>query len=298
VLRPRLLATALLFVLLGATAAAFVITERLKLQPSPITHVFVTKVFSPTCECDTDLAVVGFRLRNAERLTLSIADNGRHSIRTLVGPMERRRGGFSATWDGRDADGAVVADGVYRPLVHLRHRTILMPNSIRIDTTPPRVRLRSVAPRVLEPGKRLRVRYVLDEPGRVYVFLDGKRVVLGRSTRPRWKVEWPARGRPGVYHLTAAARDVAGNLSDATRPVVVVIPLRVLTPSIRVAPGKRFSVRLVPAGRRAYHWQLGKRAGLSSSRRLVLRAPARAGRFALVIRQDGIAHRVLVTVRK
>ena len=64
-LRPRLLATALLFVLLGATAAAFVITERLKLQPSPITHVFVTKVFSPTFECDTDLAVVGFRLRNA-----------------------------------------------------------------------------------------------------------------------------------------------------------------------------------------------------------------------------------------
>jgi FlgD Ig-like domain len=285
-------------VLLGATAAAFVVTERLKLEPSPITKVFVTKVFSPTCECDTDFGVISFRVRRAERLTLSIAAAGRHSVRTLVGPVARRRGAFSATWDGRDEDGAVVPDGVYRPLVHLRHRTILMPNSIRIDTTPPRVKLRSVAPRVLEPGKRLRVRYLLDEPARVYVFLDGKRVVLGRSTRPRWKVEWPVRGRPGVYHLTVAARDVAGNLSDATHPLVVVIPLHVLTPSVRVAPSKRFSVRLVPAGRRAYHWQLGKRAGLSTSRRLVVQAPKKAGRYALVIRQDGVAHHVLVVVKK
>lgn len=294
----RLLSTALLFVLLGATAAAFVVTERLKLEPSPITQVFVTKVFSPTCECETDLGVIAFRLRRAERLTLSIADRGRHTVRTLVGPVARRRGPFSATWDGRDEDGAVVPDGVYRPLVHLRHRTILMPNRIRIDTTPPRVRLRSVAPRVLEPGKRLRVRYLLDEPARVYVFLDGKRVVLGRSTRPRWKVEWHARGRPGVYRVTTAARDVAGNLSDATHPVVVVIPLRVLTPTVRVAPGKRFAVRLVPAGRRAYHWQLAKSEGQSSARSLVVRAPTRAGRYVLVIRQDGLPHRVAVDVRR
>ena len=297
-LRPRLLATALLFVLLGATTAAFVITERLKLQRSPITRVFVTKVFSPTCECDTDLAVVGFRLRNAGRLTLSIADQGGDSIRTLVGPMERRRGGFSATWDGRDADGAVVPDGIYRPLVHLRHRTILMPNRIRVDTKPPQVRLRSLAPRVLEPGKRLRVRYLLDEPARVYVFLNGRRVVLGRSTRQRWKVEWPARGRPGAYRATVAARDVAGNLSDATRPITVVIPLNVVTKTVRVAPGKRFTVRLVTDRRRAYTWKLGKQQGSSHAGRLVLRAPNRAGRYALVISQDGLTHRVAVTVRK
>ena len=283
--------------LLGATAAAFVVTERLKLEPSPITHVFVTKVFSPTCECDTDLAVVGFRLRKAERLTLSIADKGRHTIRTLVGPAERRPGGFSATWDGRDADGAVVPDGVYRPLVHLRHRTILMPNRLRVDTTPPRVRLRSLGPRVLAPGKRLRVRYVLNEPAQVYVFLNGRRVVLGRSTRERWKVEWPARGGPGTYLVTVAARDVAGNLSDATRPVTVVIPLTVVTKSVRVAPGKRFTVRLVTDRRRKYVWELGKQHGSSRAGRLVLRAPARAGRYALVIRQDGLAHRVAVTVR-
>jgi hypothetical protein len=296
--RLKLLSTALLFVLLGATAAAFVVTERLKLEPSPVTHVFVTKVFSPTCECDTDLGVIAFRLRNAQRVKLSIADRNGHAIRTLVGPAPHRRGELSATWDGRDADGAVVPDGVYRPLVHLRHRTILMPNRISVDTTPPRVRLRAVTPRVLESDKRLRVRYALDEPARVYVFLNGRRVVAGHSLRERWKVEAPVHARPGRYALTVAARDVAGNLSDATKPIAVVVPLRVLTPSVRVAPRKRFDVKLVTDGRRAYHWQFAKNEGFASGRSLALRAPKKAGRYALVIRQDGIAHHVLVTVAR
>ena len=282
--------------LLGATAAAFVVTERLKLEPSPITHVFVTKVFSPTCDCDTDLGVIAFRLRRADRITLSIADDGGHAIRTLVGPIARRRGEFSATWDGHDADGAVVPDGVYRPLVHLRHRTILMPNAIRIDTQPPRVRLRFLGPRVLQPGKRLRVRYALSEPAQAYVFLNGRQIVVGRSTRQRWKVEWPVRARPGKYHVTVAARDIAGNLSDATKPILVIVPLRVATQSVHVKPKRRFAVVLVSDGR-AYHWQLAKGEGFASGRHLVLRAPKKKGRYALVIRQDGIAHRVTVIVK-
>ena len=282
--------------LLGATAAAFVVTERLKLEPSPITHVFVTKVFSPTCECDTDLGVIAFRLRRANRVTLSIADKGRRTIRTLVGPIARHRGEFSATWDGRDADGAVVPDGVYRPLVHLRHRTILMPNVIRVDTTPPRIRVHSVAPRVLVPGKRLRVRYSLSEPAHAYVFLNGRKIVVGRSTQQLWKVEWPVRARPGRYYVTVAARDVAGNLSDATKPVLVIVPMRVLTQSVHVKPKRRLSVRLDTDGR-AYHWQLAGGEGFASARTLVLRAPKKAGRYALVLRQDGLAHRVLVVVK-
>jgi len=283
-------------VLLGATAAAFVVTERLKLEPSPITHVFVTKVFSPTCDCDTDLGVIAFRLRRANRLTLSIADNGRHTVRTLVGPIARRRGEFSATWDGRDADGAVVSDGVYQPLVHLRHRTILMPNRIRIDTTPPLIRLRSLGPRVLEPGKRLRVRYALSEPGQVHVFLNGREIVVGRSTSERWKVEWPVHAKPGKYHVTVAARDIAGNLSGATKPFLVVVPMRVVTQSVHVRPKRRFAVQLVTDGR-AYHWRLAKGEGFASARNLVLRAPKKVGGYALLIRQDGIAHRIPVIVK-
>jgi FlgD Ig-like domain len=295
---PRLLSTALLFVLLGATSLAFVVTEGLKLEPSPITKVsFPKKIFSPTCECPTNFAVIAFRLRKADRLTLSIVGKGGALVRTLVGPVEQRKGPVSATWDGLDDDGSVVSDGVYRAQVHLRHRTIRMPNKIRVDTTPPVVRLRHVGPHVLAPGTHLKVRYLLSEPGRVSVFLNGKRVVLGRSTRLKWKVEWHAHGRPGKYRVTVAARDVAGNLSNATRAVPVIIPLRVVTRRVRVRAGGWFAVRLETDGR-AYHWRLAKRGGFASSRRLLVRAPRKPGRYELVIRQDRVPHVIPVLVKR
>lgn len=44
---PRLIATALVLALLAATVAAFAITERLKLERSPIYGTKVDKIFSP-----------------------------------------------------------------------------------------------------------------------------------------------------------------------------------------------------------------------------------------------------------
>jgi FlgD Ig-like domain len=293
---PRLFSTALLFVLLGATSVAFVVTEGLKLEPTPVTKVFVTKIFSPTCECTTDFALVAFRLRKADRITLSIVGKGERVVRTLVGPVERK-GALSATWDGRDEGGTVVPDGVYRAQLHLRHRTILMPNRIRVDTTPPVVKVRHVGPRVVEPGQRLKVRYLLNEPGHVSVYLNGRRVLIGRSIRLKWKVEWQVRGRPGKYRVTLAARDAAGNLSSASRAVTIVVPLRVLTQRVRVAAGATFAVRLLTDGR-AYHWSLAQRGDFAGGRRLVLRAPRQAGRFTLVIRQDNVPHRVRIVVTR
>jgi hypothetical protein len=159
------------------------------------------------------------------------------------------------------------------------------------------VKVRHIGPRVVEPGARLKVRYLLNEPARVYVFLNGRRVVLGQSMRLKWKVEWPVRGRPGKYRVTLAARDAAGNLSDATRAVTVVIPLRVLTRRAQVAAGKRFAVRLATDGR-AYHWDLAKRGAFASRRRLVLRAPSKPGRYTLLIRQDKVSHRIPVRVKQ
>jgi FlgD Ig-like domain len=291
----RLFSTALLVALLGATAVVFVVTEGLKLEPSPVTKVFVTKIFSPTCECGTNFALVHFRLRKPDRMTLAIVDGGDRVVRTLVGPVNRKKGPVNASWDGRDEAGSVVTDGDYLPRVHLRHRTILMQNRIRVDTKPPVVKLRHVGPRVVEPGQSLKVRYLVNEPARIRVFLNGRRVVRGRSTRLKWKVEWEARGRPGKYRLTVAARDIAGNLSRATRGVTIVIPLRLLTSRALTAVGGRFAVRLVGDGR-AYHWKLGHRSGFASAPRLVLRAPQSPGRYTLVIRQDKLPHLVPVVV--
>ncbi len=291
----RTYSTAVVLVLLAATTVAFVVTERLKLEPSPITKVSATKVFSPTCECDTDFAVIHFTLRKANRMTLAIVDANRARIRTLLGPVAQKRGRVATTWDGRDEDGAVVPDGAYRTRVDLGYRTIYMPNPIRVDATPPVVKLRHVGPRILEPGTRLKVRYLLNEPARVSVYVDGRRVLLGRSSRLKWKVEWPARARPGKHRLTVTARDTAGNLSDATRPVVVIVPLRVLTTRVSVRPRERFAVR-IQDDERAYYWRLGGNGGFASSSVLRLRAPKRAGHYRLVIRQDRVAHVVPIVV--
>jgi hypothetical protein len=294
---PRLFSTALLVALLGATGLAFVVTEGLKLEPSPITKVFVTKVFSPTCECGSDSATIAFRLRKSQRLTVSIVDARDHVVQVLVGPVTQKKGELTATWDGRDESGASVSDGVYRVRVHLPHRTIRMPNKLRVDTTPPVVKLRHVGPTVIDPGQRLKVRYLLNEPAQVYVFLNGRRIVRGRATRLKWKVEWHVQARPGTYRVTVAARDIAGNLSDATSAVRLVIPLQVLTRHVQAAAGSQFAVRLASDGR-AYHWRLAKRNGFASRRRLVLRAPRVPGSYALVIRQDNVSHEISVRVRR
>jgi hypothetical protein len=291
----RTLPTVVVLVLLAITAVAFVQTERLKLKPSPVTKVSVTKVFSPTCECDNQTAVIAFRLRKPGRLTVSIVDADHHRVQTLIGPVATKKGRVVATWDGRPGDGGSARDGSYRARIQLGYRTIDMPNRIHIDTTPPVVKLRNVAPRILQPGSRLKVRYLLNEPARVSAYLDGKRIVLGRSSRLKWKVDWPVHARPGKYRLTVTARDAAGNLSNATRPVVVVVPLEVLTKQVRVRPRARFAVRVKSDGRR-YRWSIGRRGGTSSARRLRLRAPKQPGSYRLVITQDALARTVKVVV--
>jgi hypothetical protein len=50
--------------------------------------------------------------------------------------------------------------------VDLGYRTIYMPNRIHVDATAAVVKLRHVGPRILEPGSRLKVRYLLNEPAR------------------------------------------------------------------------------------------------------------------------------------
>ena len=291
----RTFPTVLVLALLAATAVAFVETERLKLRPSPVTKVSVTKIFSPTCECDDDFAVIAFRLRESGRLTLAVVDSSRHPVRTLVGPVTQRRGRVTATWDGRDESGTIVADGVYRVRVHLGHRTIYIPSRIHVDTTSPVVRVRDVSPRVFVPGARLKVRYAVNEPAQVIVFLDGRRALVGKSTRLTWKLEWSPRLRPGRYRLTLTARDIAGNISDATPPIEIVAPLRIVTRHVRVRAGARFAVRLRSDGR-PYRWTLAGRTGSATTRRLRLRAPKRHGHFRLVITQDGFDQSVAVAV--
>ena len=294
--------------LLGATAAAFAVTERLKLERSPITGTRVDKVFSPVCECTRDVAVISFRLRKPGRVTVDILDSGGHSVRTLVRDRAEEVGRVSYTWDGRDNVDRVVAEGRYRPRVKLEEhgRTIVLSNPIRVDTTPPRIRLVRLFPRVFSPdgdGRRDRVTawYELDEPARAMMLVDGKRRVLSRFRSLEGKLVWfgLVRGRPvrpGTYELRLRAVDRAGNRSASTREAPVHVRYVALARErIEAVAGKRFSVR-VSTDAVSYRWLFAGETGISRSEVLVLRAPETPGTYTLYVSVRGRADKAEVVV--
>ncbi len=307
----RFAPAALVAVLLVATAAAFAYTERLKLTPSPIlgTRVLQGKVFSPTCECTTDAARFTFRLRRRDRVTVTIVDGGGDVVRTLVTDQPRPRGGVRIVWDGYDDLGRVVPDGSYRPRVKLalNRRTIVLPNPLRVDTTPPRVELRGVRPRVFSPdgdnrADRVVVGYRVDERARVALYVDGRRAVRKKGTKTEGTIDWfgKVQGRRvdrGAHALSLVARDVAGNLGEATPAAQVVLRYIALgRERIVTAPGRRFAL-LVSADAARVQWRLAGRTGSVRPGTVRLRAPERPGRYTLTLREHGHAVRAAVIVR-
>ena len=297
---PRFLSTLLVVALLGGTAAAFAVTQGLKTRPSPITAPRIQKVFSPQCDCATRLAVIQFRLRKPDRVRLQIVDSGGNVVRTLVPGRRLRRGTVTYTWNGRDDQGRFVAEGVYKPRVHLadQHRTIDLPNDMRVDTTAPTVTIRSVAPREISPdgdGRRDRVivRYSFSERAHALLFVGSRRVVFTRGQLPTGTVEWNGRidgrpVRPGSYVLRLGAQDPAGNVSTPKRAGAVLVRyVELARHSIQAKAGTRFGVRVF-ADRRV-RWRLGARNGTAAPGLVVLRAPRKPGRYTLGVTVPGHA---------
>src|SRR5438067_8160481 len=198
-------------VLLGGTAAAFAITERLKLEKTPITSPHITKWYSWRSEKG---ARVEFKLRKADTVTVDIV-RGDTVVRTLVTDVRHKKGRVGPfSWDGRDQNGQPVPEGVYKARVHLgrAHRTIVIPNPIHIDLNVPTVVLGAVRPRVISPdhdgrGEYARIHFRSDEPSRVLLYVDGKQAGRGRLERRGGKINWFGRIndkplRPRVYTLT------------------------------------------------------------------------------------------------
>ena len=71
----------LVVALLAATAAAFALTQGLKNQPAAIFGTDVDEVFSPVCDCDSETASIAFKLRNPDRLDVSVVDGSDRVVR-------------------------------------------------------------------------------------------------------------------------------------------------------------------------------------------------------------------------
>jgi hypothetical protein len=302
---PQLL---IVVALLGATAAAFAVTERLKLEKSPITGTRVDKVFSPVCECARDIAVVSFRLRRGGIVTVDVLDAGGDPVRTLVRNRREQAGRVSYTWDGRDDANRVVAEGVYRPRVRLRQhgRTIVLPNPIRVDTTAPTVTLGRVVPRVFSPdgdgrNDRLTAFYEIDEPARAMMLVDGRRRVLSKFRETEGRLVWfglvDGRSvRPATYEIRLRAFDRAGNRSARTRAVLVRVRyIELRRDEVEAVVGARFSIG-VSTDAASYRWLFDGRSGTARRARLVLRAPEEPGTYPLYVVTGRWADRAAVVV--
>ena len=305
----RLLSTLLVVGLLASTTAAFALTEGLKLERSPILGTRVDKVLGPVCDCPRETARIAFRLREGDRLRVEVVDGAGEVVRELVRGRRYPAGLVETEWDGRDDSGDVVVEGDYQPRVHLddERRTILLPNPMRVDVTPPRVEVVSVAPRVISPdgdGRRDRVvvSYRVDEPARGILLVDGDRRVLTRGQQEEAALEWYGKvdGEPlrrGVYQLELSAQDRAGNLAAPVPAGPLVVRYVTLgRDRIDAVAGRTFAVR-VSSDAPTIRWQLGRRSGLTAPGTLRLRAPAQKGRYTLTVRAGGNVARAAVVVR-
>ena len=305
----RLASTVLVVALLAATAAAFALTQGLKLQKSPIFGTDVDTVFSPVCGCEKATAEIAFRLRGPDRLDVSIVQDG-EVVRTIEQGRSYAKGPVSIEWDGRDDAGRVLPEGEYQPRVRVRgeHQTITLPNPIRIDVTPPVVQDVSIRPQVFSPDgdrrrDRLTVRYRLNEDGVGELHVDGERRVRTRFARTAETIRWngKARGRPlpaGTYAVEIVAEDRAGNRSARTGGGRVAIRYVALgRKRINVLAGNRFALRVSSDARRV-RWTLGARSGFARPGTLRLRAPLQPGRFTLTLAANGHTVRAAVFVRE
>ena len=293
---PQLL---IVLAVLGATAAAFAFTERVKLERSPITGTRVDRVFSPVCECARNVAVISFVLRRRGTVTVDMLGSDGRRVRRLVRDREELKGRVAYTWDGRGDLEQVVDEGVYRPRVELeeRGRTIVLPNPIRVDTTAPRIRLLRVLPKVFSPdgdGRRDRVtaRYETNEQARAMMLVDGRRRVLSKFRSTEGQLIWFGRvnGRPvspGTYEIRLRAFDRAGNRSSSRRIIPVVARyIELARERIEVVAGRRFSVRVLTDAV-SYRWLFAGERGVRRKRVLVLRAPETPGTYRVFVSLQG-----------
>jgi hypothetical protein len=305
----RVLSTVSLLGLLVATAAAFAITEHLKLEKSPISVTGISGLFSPVCDCLTKSASVGIKLRHTGHVTVTIADADGNQVATIAPDVLMQAHQERAfPWDGRTDAGALVPDGVYYPWVKLQRRTFRFINKITVDTVPPKVtsavRVKRTPTFFAGRGRSVAIRYTFSEKAHAVVYFRDRQIILGHKTATTFKIKWSGRvdqrSLPaGRYVLSVGAVDLAGNETPVRerKDVTVVLRYAQITPGRKtVTAGRRFKVHVETAARR-YTWRLGHRHGGRRGQTLLLRAPTKPGTYRLVVTAEGHATTAVVRVR-
>lgn len=307
----RLLTTATIAGLLVATAAAFAITERLKLTKSAVYGTKVSHGLSPTCGCARGKAKISFRLRKHDNLTISVLNSHKDEV-AILAAQRFPKGPIDLTWNGRDDLGKRAPDGIYFVRIHLSdaHQTITLPNRIELDTTTPRILTVEPNRDIFSPdGDKqadfVRFTYQLSKPAKVILFLDGKKVAGPTYRHPaKGSISWYGKVNEstlpaGMYTLEIGAVDPLGNSTPVAERLRVPVQIRYITLAahrIVVAAGHRLVIG-VSTDAKSYAWRLGKQKGHSRSHVLNVRASTRPGRYTLVVEERGHVDRAAVFVK-
>ena len=308
----RVFSTVTLLGLLVATAAAFAITEHLKLAKSEVLGIRLlprSKVFSPACHCGTNKATVGVTLRHSGHVSVTIVDSDGDRVATIAsGVLMPAREPKEFPWDGRTDAGSLAPDGVYHPWIELPRRTLKLTDNINLDTHPPKVlsaAARKTRPVLFAgPGRTVAIHYMFNGQAHAVLYVGRRKITVGRKTQPSDKIKWAGTRdrRPlpaGTYDLSVGAQDLAGNETPAAQRKHVTVILRYvqLTPgTVTVRSGRRITVHVETAARH-YTWRLGGRNGTHRGKILHVRAPTTPGTYRLVVVEGGHATTAVVRVR-
>ncbi len=297
--------------LLIATAAAFAITEKLKLEKSPITGTFVSSAFSPVCGCARNKANISVKFRKKDTVTVTVLTAGRKPVRTLVEGTPVQRGRNIFRWDGKTDAGSQAPDGdlprgdpprqtrTGRSCCRTgsswtRRRPIVIPVPNRTEFSPDGD----------HQADSVTIHFTLSEPAHVLVYLGDRLLIRSRSHTTQGSVTWSGRTDghlhpPGTVTLSIGAVDLAGNAIPAAQRPQVQVTIRYITLAnrrIAAAAGTRFDIGVSTDARR-YGWLLGGRHGFAHGPVLRLRAPKQPGRYVLVVTAHGHSDRAVVTVK-
>jgi flagellar hook assembly protein FlgD len=309
----RLLTTATLVGLLVATAAAFAVTERLKLTKSPIfgTVVYPKAGFSPKCGCARGRTTIRIKLRRPDAVSVRILDSRKRTVRVIVDGVQASRGVNVFRWDGRTDGNVIAKDGRYSAEIHLagQHQTIVLPNPIELDTTAPVVKSVTTNRDAFSPdgdhqADFVRMHYELSKGAHVNLYLGGKRILRTFRHPAVGSLSWKGTANgtvlpPGSYTLEVGAVDAAGNstpLAERQRVRVRIRFIELASKRIVVRAGERFSIGISTDATR-YAWRLGRRKSFATGPVLRLKASTLRGRYTLTVTEHGHVDRAAVIVR-
>jgi FlgD Ig-like domain len=287
--------------LLAATATAFAVTERLKLEDSPVISTTFAGRFSPKLVDER----IGFRLRREEDISLDISDSKGTIVKHGIGSGVFGQAYHQFAWDGRDDSGQIVPDGTYHVELTLKDedRTIEFPRPVVVDSTPPAIQDVEIRHGVFSPdgdrrADQVNVHYTFSEPAYAILYVDGKRVATSYRKKPVGTIQWYGRGkRPGDYRLALAAQDLAGNTAGSTREFTVRLRYIDLFKHRFTPHGRILRVR-VSTDAKTVGWRLGRTRGNGKPPLLRLPVPTKPGRYTLTVTANEHRARATVVVRQ